>query len=314
MKKFLKYCLINVIFVILILLFIEGIFFFKRFNIEYNISYKETPMSFKEKCVILNDFFFNSYTSKKKDFKYINKSDFRKVEKSLTENNKPAIMLLGCSYTYGTGLKENEVFSSILFKETNRTIYNLGITSGSPAEALYLLRNPQIRKEIVGDEEPIEFVIFTYIPGHEKRLFTDTKVPKFKAIKKDTQLVPANSDLLFKNHTFQYFVRNSKLGYKIVRKRIPIISNLYFQEIRKEVYKNFPNSKFIILVYDYVGIDNRINNFELGIYANADKVLVLNDIVDIDLTSLDYKGEDKIHPNVKAWDHIVPALVKELNL
>ena len=101
-------------------------------------------------------------------------------------------------------------------------------------------------------------------------------------------------------------MRSSKFGYGFVRKRAPLIANLYFQEIRKEVYKNYPNSKFVILVYDYTGIDNEINNNELGFNTNADKVIVLNNIVDIYLTSLDYKIENQFHPNAKAWEYIVP--------
>ena len=90
--------------------------------------------------------------------------------------------------------------------------------------------------------------------------------------------------------------------------------NLYFKEIKKEILKNFPGSKFIILIYDYKGIDNELKIKELGMNEIADKVIILNDIVDIDLTSSKYKIDDNLHPNAEAWQIIVPELVKELEL
>ena len=312
MKKFCKYLFVNLILIISIFLLLETFFFIKQFLIEYNISYKDKITTIEEKYDILKNFFLNSYIGLNYDYKYFNKNEIRNIAKPLKDDKK-GILLLGCSFTYGDGLKEEEVFSTVLSKGTNRTVYNLGINAGSPVEALYFLKNSNIRKEIVNIEKDIEYVFYTYIPGQEGRILTKNRCPKFKPIKNNTQLVISNIDLLNRSYLFDYFFDNS-IVKKLLEKKLKKITNLYFREIRKETYKNFPDSKFIILIYDYEGIDNKSNNQELGFYENTDKVIILNDIVDIDLTSNEYKINDNFHPNGKAWKYIIPALIKETNL
>ena len=117
-------------------------------------------------------------------------------------------MLLGCSFTYGDGLEDTEAFHSVLSKDSKRTIYNLGISAGSPTEALYFLREKEIRDDIIKIEEPIEYVIYTYIPGHEERVFNDNHVPKYKSINNDTKLVKANTDYFFKSYLIKYTISN----------------------------------------------------------------------------------------------------------
>lgn len=312
MKKFCKYLFVNLILIISIFFLLETFLFIKQFLIEYNISYKDKITTIEEKYDILKNFFLNSYTDINYDYKYFNKNEIRNIAKPLKDDKK-GILLLGCSFTYGDGLKEEEVFSTVLSKGTNRTVYNLGINAGSPVEALYFLKNSNIRKEIVNIEKDIEYVFYTYIPGQEGRILTKNRCPKFKPIKNNTQLVISNIDLLNRSYLFDYFFDNS-IVEKLLEKKLKKITNLYFKEIRKETYKNFPDSKFIILIYDHEGIDNKSNNQELGFYENTDKVIILNDIVDIDLTSNEYKINDNFHPNGKAWEYIIPALIKETNL
>ena len=88
---------------------------------------------------------------------------------------------------------------------------------------------------------------------------------------------------------------------------------LYLIQINESINKNFKNhdesTKFVVLVYD--DVDN-FNWKEL----EKENIIVVHaqKIVGIDLTSEEYNIADKVHPNEKAWEIIVPALVKELNL
>lgn len=90
--------------------------------------------------------------------------------------------------------------------------------------------------------------------------------------------------------------------------------NIYLKAINTEIKTNFKNSKqeppqLIVLLYDD---SENIRNFAK---ENGITVIGLSQLIDIDLDNVEYQiSQTDCHPNSKAWDVIVPALVKELNL
>ena len=112
--------------------------------------------------------------------------------------------------------------------------------------------------------------------------------------------------LLFRNlHVF--FV------YKFVSKeKLSSLFSIYMREAYKEIKKIFgDNTKFVVLLYD---IQN--NNWDNITRLESEKIIVVNvnDIVDVDLSKVEYMTWDELHPNRKAWEIIVPALSEYLNL
>ena len=75
--------------------------------------------------------------------------------------NEDTIVLFGCSFTYGSGLKEEQAFHSKLNKYWDKTVYNYGYPGGSPKEILYILRNWEKLKNHPNKNE-IEYFIYTF--------------------------------------------------------------------------------------------------------------------------------------------------------
>lgn len=91
---------------------------------------------------------------------------------------------------------------------------------------------------------------------------------------------------------------------------------IFMKEVKNETSKKFPNSKFVILLYDdslYWKDIDFINhaNWDLlrkeGFYIFDTK-----ELTNKDLSKKEYKAEDFYHPNAKAWEEIVPPLVQKL--
>ena len=59
-----------------------------------------------------------SYNERKAKFKPVSIGKYK---------DKPSIVLFGCSFTWGSYLKENETFASVLSQYTGRTVYNRGL-------------------------------------------------------------------------------------------------------------------------------------------------------------------------------------------
>lgn len=91
---------------------------------------------------------------------------------------------------------------------------------------------------------------------------------------------------------------------------------IYIKQINNEIRNNFYNSEnkpcefIIFLYYDDESINwKRISEIE-GV-----RVIRLSDITDIDVSNPQFTiSETDVHPNAKAWENVVPVLVKELNL
>lgn len=89
-------------------------------------------------------------------------------------DNRSSFIALGCSYTEGIGLKDTQIWHSILSKKINKHIWNLGVSGASldsiyrllsyyitylNVEGVFLLEPPDTRLELFADNEP-----FVYMP------------------------------------------------------------------------------------------------------------------------------------------------------
>ena len=236
----------------------------------------------------------------------INQENFRSP--TIINSNKCSIILFGCSFAYGMYLSDKSTMQYLMSKYTQRSIYNYALVGASPRETLYLLRNLNF-----DNIENPEYIIYTYIPDHRKRLYEDTASigPSFK-ISKDRQHLDYQEHsfcLLRRSYIFQTIQKiYANYKYKRQAKESAALLNLYFKEINNEIKKKFPYSKFIIFAYEVDGNENFKAIEEQDII-----VIKAKDLIDIDITNEKYwiyKGN--YHPNAEAWEIIVPQLVKEL--
>lgn len=240
---------------------------------------------------------------------YFQESDFRKS--TIKMSDKKPIAIMGCSYAYGLGLKEEETLSTILSNLTNRSVYNLGVIATSPREILYILRNNELRTKLLNNETNLEYIIYPYISHHKFRLYTDIKPftysPYFKQTENGLEYYE-NNNFWVKTYTYKKFL-DLKSNQINEEEAFQLIC-LYLKEINEEIKKHFPSAKFVILIYeDYL-------NKNWGSLEEEDIIIVkVKDLLDIDVKSLQYTiSPTDVHPNAKAWQIITPELVKKLNL
>lgn len=233
---------------------------------------------------------------------------------SIIKNAKRPIILFGCSFVYGDSLKDNETFSAQLSKYTNRSVYNYGVSSGSPKETLYILR---YYKELQNIKNP-EYIIFTYVTDHKRRLYmyswTDCELdmPRFKKINNSLVYDSKKRNILYESR-FAILLSEYIAEKKSLLPETNDLLNLYFTEIQKEIKRLYPNTKFAILVYFEDGTENWNYLLKQGIDVINVQSLIDKDIKDIH--SVEYIiAPDDIHPNAKAWQVIIPPLVKNLHL
>lgn len=110
---------------------------------------------------------------RKFDYKVIEDIVKPRVYPSNTKTSKRPIITIGCSYTEGVGLEENQTFAYKLNKYTGRTTYNCGI-GGSGLELVYRQLSDDNFKNNIPDAE---YVIYTFLYNHLSRQFQNLLCP-----------------------------------------------------------------------------------------------------------------------------------------
>ena len=85
----------------------------------------------------------------------------------------------------------------------------------------------------------------------------------------------------------------------------------HFINAKQEMQKHWKNTKFVVLFYDEIINDEYIKD---KLKENNFIILDANELTDENLATKKYLTQDKLHPNEKAWDILVPKITKELNL
>lgn len=312
MLKTFKFLFVNLFIIILILLSFELYLAKKRFNQEYNDKLNIENASFIDRAKCFKGFLSSIYLFGNTKPLYFTKEDFRLPSLSDDQNKNSSIIILGCSVAYGELLKENETFNYLLNKQTNRNIYNFAISGGSIATSIYLIQNIELVKEYIDIKEPVEYVFYTYIPEQSFRYLYKARpsAPQYKFVNNKSSLkymkygFLKNSFLMSEINKF--LITKPKFASK-KQSEFPV----YLKTLVDSSKKQFPNSKFVLLVYliqeDWV-MPKEWKNLE-GLDL---KVVHLNNIVDAPIRDYVIVGDG--HPCADAWKEIVPALIKELNL
>lgn len=311
-NNLLKIILINIVSILVILFVVEF-----SLNVMASLESIQT-MKNKELSVsrIIEDVKETMYHQYRQEYseKFYNDNDFR--ENKIKSTNSPAVLFIGCSYTYGLELDYNDTISSKYADLANRTTYNLGLPGGGPKEFLHILRNKSLLKQLNIDTNNIEYVVYVYINDHQRRLFTNlrTFVPKYKednGILKEQQTNSFFERIKIKtaitNFYFDFII--SKFFQKYSWQK----TERYIKEINKEIKNTFSNhgkeTKFIILAYKETNNENWTDLEKENI-----QIVRVKTLADLDLENVPYvvwEGND--HPSALVWDIILPKFIKEIN-
>ncbi len=230
------------------------------------------------------------------------------------QNNLKSIILTGCSFIYGEGLKEEEILSYGLSELMKNPVYNFASLGWGLNHTLFLLESGIISQNI--KQKPAVF-IYTYADFHILRMtmpnmmFETTeilyKLDNGKLTLKTRPFVISrfSSLSLLREKTFEYFKNNNKQ----YRNYLKLLLKQHFIQMKQYIDKNFENTKFIILVY-----------FESPIFEEIAKDLEKENIIIVrikedygyNLKEQQYLLPDG-HPNAKVWKLVTPKLYKTLS-
>lgn len=314
-KKILKLLVLNfLIFFFLILIFEFGMYVFEsnRFShLPYSVEnkFKFLPYTLKTESF---DSYYNSLRGEN------DKYGFRKPIG--LKNKKRPVVLFGCSYTWGAGLNENQTFGYKLSKLSKRPVYNRAYSAWGVQHMLYQLQRETDLDKIHNPE----FIIYTIFCDQMYRLNTFCFLPKedlvYLKYKEENGKLVQDRPLLPFLYRF-YLTRCIERNLWSLKVNDPKYMNqnfdylkMVFEQSKQITDKKYPNSKFVILIY---------NEMTVNWYMNTDRwkelekegfiVLDSNKITKHDLSLNKYRIMDG-HPNEAAWNLIVPALVKNLNM
>lgn len=319
-----------------ILFFNAIVFVFLYVIAEYTVFSLNLKNEIEHNSSVVNVNFFNAFVSPiakfKKDIKRAeihentdSRISFRKTIFHHYDKNKNSILLYGCSFTYGVGLLPDENFSGQLLKNTNRLVYNRGISGYGIQHSLYHIEN--VLKELldknVSDKRPYpKQVIYTFIEDHVLRLycpndFFDSWLMFYKYSTNNKLVELKEYDMWFwhsyilRNFYFKKY-HNSNLK-KIVSDfdRKKLLADILIQ-MQKSLETQIKDVEFTIFVFDG---DKYVKEIENRLIEAKINVVYLSELSEIDFSDAKYcLSKEDLHPNALAWEIITPLLVKKLNL
>ncbi len=236
-------------------------------------------------------------------------------------SQKNPIVILGCSYAYGHGIKRNETFSYLLSEISQRPIYDFSYCGGDLIGSLDEIYD---KKEITN----ADYVIYIYMHDHINRYLMIERLYRYYEI-----IYPQ------KNKIKKFFIKIPLIRLIIVSVKIKQItknypktneSSLYLKNIinkaNNKIKELTPNAQFIIILYDQKIADMYSNDKIKFDYENQNSKIweELQNETDIkvihskDLTGFLFDKEYKLnediadwHPNAKAWKVFTPLFVKK---
>lgn len=245
---------------------------------------------------------------------------------------KNPIVVFGCSYAYGHGLKKSESFPYLLSDLTKRPVYNFA-ECGMDALRNFNWLIPFFKdsdEKYLNSIKNSDYVIYVYMFDHINRFFLTQNLIKYY----DDIFETSKIERLINKFYLIRFIK-SKLKQKEIMDNYPFAdkSSILLKKVMLFCYRQyktyFPNSKLIIVIFDEkmhhnlpftkFTADNMNSKIwkELEEETNGDiKAVHTKDLVGFSFGN-DYRLKadiDDIHPNDKAWKLFTPLLVKKIML
>ena len=246
------------------------------------------------------------------------------------DSSNNAIIILGCSYAYGHGLKFEDSFGYLLASLTNRPVLNFSYCGGNAfvgiSDLENLLASPldTVYKQKISNSD---YVIYVYMYDHINRyLSADFVIDHYEELFHPDKF----QSLLLKIYLYRYILSYEKINYilndypssTLAQNYLKSVLNLLYSDIKKDV----PSAKVIFVIYDEKISKNTDNNkikfvFDIINSPVWDEFARENDVEIIRTKDVmgfyfdkNYKLKEDIadwHPNARAWKEFTPIFVKE---
>lgn len=257
---------------------------------------------------------------------HLDSSGHRVTPDSLSANKKFGIFL-GCSFTFGDGLNDNETIP-FFFSKNTKTFkgYNFGYSGYGPNHALVKLQHDSLNK-IVTQKEGIGF--YVYIHDHINRTigsmsnFTINhgKAPCFEIEKENLVhkglFIDAHPDQswVYKKMRENGFCRYFGIGYPFwLREKDFELTAKVLEEISKEFQKNFHTDQFYVIIYPSMSQKEYESDENIVKYLKIKKIKYLDYRKIFDTTTEGYFIPHDHHPTALANDILTKQIIKDLHL
>ena len=261
--------------------------------------------------------------------KEFNQNDYKFLERNISygkNKNKKSVLFFGCSYTYGSNVEEKDTMPYLVSEQTGRTTVNKAIPGASILNSLLVLLDEDFYGLFDKINEP-EYIVYTFINDHLGRITSLYKVmfiqdnnkyelmPEFE-VKDNSVSIKKRSKILY---PFYHLYTAKALSYYYSY-------NLSFSKQRNEKMfellnaakmitdEKFKNSKFVVIVYK----DGSHSGMDRSLWEKLENsgfiMLDAEELAGHELESLEWRGEDKEHPNPAAFRDVSKGLIKALNL
>lgn len=331
MKNLIKLLFIN-IFILASLAVVADYIIYLKFRNDYNNNSNKTRLEIFPFPSYIDCYKENFSLPSVQKFKILSGSEFRRT--SWHDNyTKAPLLIFGCSYAYGFLLNDNQTIHYKLSNLTKRNVFNFALCACGIQHMLYIINQNFfhiLNNFNITSYPPPEYAIFVYIPSHLKRLQSDI-FPGIESIKginlkyniKNNKLVLEDypSNFLYKTFLvkFLHLMSDRKKELNTVKYKYDsfMLANEIFLECKRLLENQFPDIKFVILNYQTEGDESNLElNFMFDV-LKKEGFIVINSS-DLINRKFEFNSSDTVkdgyHPSEYAWDILLPALSKKLNL
>ena len=260
---------------------------------------------------------------------------FKRPDSHFKHKKKP-IMLIGCSYTFGQSLDDDDTFASQLQRLTGRWVYNLGVIGQDIVISDMLLHEEEKVQQI---KEKPEYIIYTYMFHQMERI---PRKHYYDYYRKNGWIASQKYNPLYNLYTYKYF-KNRQFEDELWNDKEHIQHQKIFlktlEHTKQVTDRMYPNSKFIFLIYSDVngdigdGILDSVNGelyrmeqlfkildskeFRKKIEKMGIEVVTTEELIGRKMDRFDERVPDdpnRPHPSAKAWGEILPKLAKKYKL
>lgn len=320
MKNVSKFLIINLSILLLVLIFCEFLTFLHTKN-EY-------------------DNFQNIYNDETKG-KYTYKINLRSADYELEHNslpalrypvgleyNKKSLVLFGCSFTFGSGLNDDNCLSAKLAKYLKRPVFNRGIAGAGIQHMYWQLNSEKLYKDISVEPEYIIY-FFDYFQMHRLYMYTFTLYEDFFNLRYYDNKFGKNGELIERKPLLPQYINGLYLVRLIEQYKCNKFINdpenvsemldftyLIFKKCKEKASLHYPNAKFVIYFFDTGYVDIKFES-KLANELKKDGFIVIrtSDLTKENMFCRKYQvNENDMHPNEAFWDKMVPLIAKKLNL
>lgn len=327
--KYIKIVLINILIIFLLLFLFEQAMndnhIYEKINNSYwgnfyNKKYRNFDLdknTYKVEPILVNVLPNNEENYQRfcgEERKFFNKDKYSK-------NGKP-IYIIGCSYTYGHGLKKEETFSYQLSELLKRPVYNFSLCADDGISGIYKIK--EYLDQNVDEPHP-EYVIYVYMYDHvtrylERRIVSDFYEQLFSVTPIEKIFLKTNIGryLLF-NLKKQSYLKGYPNSHNVDQFLKKILLNM-----NTKLNEFLPETKQIYLIYNEYIPDHHyphkikfvVDMMNSEIWDEINKETNVTVVRSSDLMGFyfdkNYKLKEEIcdwHPNARVWAELTPKFI-----